>query len=275
MLKIGDFSRLTQVPAKTLRYYDDIGLLEPNHVDTATGYRYYSFTQLPRLNRILALKTLGLSLEQIGRLLDEDLSVEQIRGMLRLKQAETQQRLQEELTRLAYVEAKLKQIESEGKMPEHEVVLKSIEPVRVAIAPAVLPHISGIGPFFDRLFDRVGDAIGMSNADFAGPGIALYYDEEMADTNIQVAAAIPTNGDLTVGDNVQIETLPAYEQVASVVHHGPFTGFQLAYQAVMGWIETNGYSICGPIREVYLQYERDGDPANYVTEIQCPVTKSA
>ena len=76
MLRISEFSRLTMVPAKTLRYYDDIGLLKPMRVDEWTGYRYYSVEQLPRLNRILALKALGLSLEQIGRLLDDDLSAE-------------------------------------------------------------------------------------------------------------------------------------------------------------------------------------------------------
>lgn len=80
MFKIGEFSKLSLVPAKTLRYYDQIGLLKPNEVDHFTGYRYYSASQLPRLNRILALKDLGLSLEEIGRLLDEELTAAQIRG---------------------------------------------------------------------------------------------------------------------------------------------------------------------------------------------------
>lgn len=274
MLKIGEFSRLTQVPAKTLRYYDDIGLLKPIYVDTTTGYRFYSLTQLPRLNRILALKTLGLSLEQIGRLLDEDLSAEQIRGMLRLRQAEIQQHLQKEQARLAYVEAKLKQIEQEGKMSAYEVVVKSVEPIRVAMARGVIPHVSGIGSFFDRLFDVVGDAIYNNQAGFDGPGIALYYDEEMRETNINIGAAIPTKGELTAGGEVSILTLPHHEMAASVVHHGPFAELGDAYHAILRWIETNGYSICGPSREVYLQYERGGDQANNVTEIQFPVTKT-
>lgn len=62
MIRIGLFSKLSQVPVKTLRYYNEIGLLEPAEIDSFTGYRYYSVTQLPRLNRILALKDLGLSL---------------------------------------------------------------------------------------------------------------------------------------------------------------------------------------------------------------------
>ena len=89
MFRIGEFSKLSQVPVKTLRYYDEIGLLRPAKVDDFTGYRYYSADQLPRLNRILALKDLDLSLAQIGELLDGDLPAEQMRGMLRLKQAES------------------------------------------------------------------------------------------------------------------------------------------------------------------------------------------
>jgi DNA-binding transcriptional MerR regulator len=91
MLKIGDFARLGQVTVKTLHHYDDLGLLRPAHIDASTSYRYYLLEQLPRLHRIMALKELGLSLEQIGLLLDEEVPTEQIRGMLRLKRAEIQQ----------------------------------------------------------------------------------------------------------------------------------------------------------------------------------------
>jgi len=96
MFKIGEFSKLCRVPASALRYYANIGLLEPDHTDHFTGYRYYSFSQLPRLNRILALKDLGLSLDQIARLLDESVSPAEIRGMLRMRHAEIQQVLDEE-----------------------------------------------------------------------------------------------------------------------------------------------------------------------------------
>ena len=79
MIKIGDFSKLSLVSVRTLRYYEEMGLLAPIQVDRFTGYRYYSFDQLPRLNRILALKDLGFSLEQIAQMLDEGLPPAQIR----------------------------------------------------------------------------------------------------------------------------------------------------------------------------------------------------
>jgi DNA-binding transcriptional MerR regulator len=71
VLKIGEFARVNQVSIATLRYYDHCGLLKPLALDPETGYRYYSLDQLPRLNRILALKELGFPLEQIAQLLEE------------------------------------------------------------------------------------------------------------------------------------------------------------------------------------------------------------
>ena len=99
MFKIGDFSRLSCVPVKTLRYYDELGLLRPAHVDRFTGYRYYAIDQLPRLNRILALKDLGFSLDQTIQLLNDELTPAQMREILRMKQAELHQRVRDEQAR--------------------------------------------------------------------------------------------------------------------------------------------------------------------------------
>jgi len=130
MLKIGEFSRLSQVTVKTLHHYDELGLIKPTHIDPATNYRFYTIQQLPRIHRIMALKELGLSLEQIGLMLEDEMSTEQIRGMLRLKQAEIQQQMREEQRQLALVEFRLRMIEAETKFPDLDVVLKSLEPMR-------------------------------------------------------------------------------------------------------------------------------------------------
>lgn len=77
MFQIGQFARLSQVSAKALRHWDEIGLLRPARVDRQTEYRYYSGVQLPRVQRILSLRELGLSLAQVGEVLDRDLSSDQ------------------------------------------------------------------------------------------------------------------------------------------------------------------------------------------------------
>lgn len=155
MIKIGAFSRISQVPTKTLRYYDEIGLLTPAHVDGFTGYRYYEVDQIVRLNKILALKDLGFALEQIARLLDDDLSVEQMQGMLKLKRAEIESSLAEERGRLARVEARLKAL-TEGTMADYEVVLKDTGPTRVAAVRGVIPNYGSLGMLFQELFTELG-----------------------------------------------------------------------------------------------------------------------
>ncbi len=156
MFKIGDFSKLAQVSVKTLRYYAQLGLLEPVWVDRYSGYRYYKLEQLPRLNRILALKDLGFSLEQIQGMLREDLAASELRGMLRLKQAELERQVQDEQMRLKRIQARMRQIEQEGRLPAYDVVLKQIAPQRVAGIREVIPDISQVPGLFARLQGALG-----------------------------------------------------------------------------------------------------------------------
>ncbi len=97
----------------------------------------------------------------------------------------------------------------------------------------------------------------------------------MPESNIQVEAVFGIIGTLTPSDRVNVYTMPALESAASTVHHGSFVSIGNAYDAVTRWIDANGYEIVGPAREINLQFERNGDPNKYVTEIQFPVRKRA
>jgi effector-binding domain-containing protein len=271
MIKIGDFSKLSQVSVKTLRYYDEMGLLCPIEVDRFTGYRYYSASQLPRLNRILALKDLGLTLEQIAKILNDGVTVDQLRGMLMIKQAEQQQRVQEEVERLARVEARLRQIEMENVMSSYEVVIKKVGPLHVASVRGIVPTYAQQGNLWNELYGQVG----RYGNQFAGACLTLYYDEEYKERDVDVEVCQPIGGNITTQGNVKVQDLPA-ATMACTVHHGPFNTISQAYSALIKWIETNGYRAVGAAREVYLQPPAQAgvqnDP-NTVTEIQFPVEK--
>lgn len=127
MIRIGDFSRLSQTPVSTLRYYDEVGLLKPVEVDHFTGYRYYHFDQLARLNRILALKELGFSLEEIERLLNEELPVQKVREMLLSRSAALRELEQDNHERIAQINAWLKQVEKENNMVKYSIRSAHIE----------------------------------------------------------------------------------------------------------------------------------------------------
>jgi effector-binding domain-containing protein len=268
MFKIGEFSRLSQVTVKTLRYYDKLGLLKPAEVDRFTSYRYYSASQLPRLHRILALKDLGLSLDQIGQLLEDDLPPDQIRGMLRLKQVEIQQQVQEEQERLARVEQRLRQIELEEAMPSQEVVLKKVPAQPVAAVRDTAPEYSAIGQLLGEVFGHLGQ----HKVGPAGPPIGIYHDHEYREKDVDIEAAVPVAGAVPEGERVKARELPAAE-VACIVHQGSFDTLSGTYGQLMGWVESNGYRISGPTREVYVQWQED-DPSGNVTEIQLPVEKA-
>ncbi|MBU1661898.1 MAG: MerR family transcriptional regulator [Chloroflexi bacterium] len=271
MIKIGLFSKLSQVPVKTLRYYDEIGLLEPAEIDRFTGYRYYSVTQLSRLNRILALKDLGLSLDQIAHLLAEGLPVEQLRGMLRLKQVEIQQRMQHEDEKLTRVAARLRQIEQENKMSKYDIVIKKVEPQRIASVRDVIPSYPEQG----HLWQDLETMLSRNQVKPTGPCFTLYHSDE-PEIDAEVCEPIAEGSSLPQHPRVQTRELPGTE-VAAAIHHGPFATLSEAYEAVLKWIEANGYQINGPSREIYLQPPAEmgsqTDP-DTVTEVQFPVTKA-
>jgi DNA-binding transcriptional MerR regulator/effector-binding domain-containing protein len=277
MIKIGEFSRLVQVPVATLRYYDQVGLLKPVAVDRFTGYRFYSTSQLPRLHRILALKGLGFSLEQIGEVLAEGLTPEQMWGMLRLRHAQISQQLADGQRQLGEVEMLLQQIEREDQLPPYDVVLKQVEPLWVALVRAILPSHSDSGSLFPEVYEAIGAHVAEALGPHPGQGgqtMVLWYDTEFKERDVDGAAAfilrcpVPDNG------RMHCQELPA-ATMAATIHHGAYNTIGEAHEAVLRWIEANDYQIAGPDREIYLYNAmpiRLDDPT-YVTEIQYPVRK--
>ena len=282
MFKIGDFSKLAQVSVKTLRYYAQLGLLEPVWVDRYSGYRYYTLEQLPRLNRILALKDLGFSLEQIQGMVREDLAASELRGMLRLKQAELERQVQDEQMRLKRIQARMRQIEQEGRLPAYDVVLKQIAPQRVAGIREVIPEISQVA----GLFARLQGALGMQRSDLDATRAALampmaiYYDADYHEREIDVEAARPVARDMAApkglpgGKQLLLHELPGVESMACAVYQGGLDGLADASRTLLTWVEENGYRVSGPSRDIYLQSPAADEPVETaVGEVQLPVQK--
>ncbi|MDI6100844.1 MerR family transcriptional regulator [Actinoplanes sp. NEAU-A12] len=271
MFSIGDFARHGRVSVRMLRHYDAIGLLRPAHVDPATGYRHYTAVQLARLNRIIALKDLGFTLQQVHDIVGGALGTEELRGMLRLRRAELAAAVTASTARLAQVEARLRAIESEGHMPSNDVVLKRIPPVRVAELTAVAASYQpqDIGPVINPLYDELFQRLGAAGVKPTGPGVAYY--EDAADGGITVHAAIAVSAGPGSGD-VVVRDLPAIEEAATIVHHGSMDAILPTEQALTRWIDANGYRAAGYAREVTLECPENRD--DWVTELQVAVTKA-
>jgi DNA-binding transcriptional MerR regulator len=273
MFTIGEFARHGRVSVRMLRHYDATGLLRPAHVDPATGYRSYTAAQLTRLNRVIALKDLGLTLQQIRRILDEEVSVEELRAMLRLRRAELEADMAATAARLVQVETRLRSIESEGHMPTHDVVVKSLPTIRLAelsaTAASFEPECIGpvIGPLYEELFRRL-EAAGVTPA---GPGVAYYEDAPEGGGRISVHAGIEVTAPLQDGA-FRVLDLPPVERAATIVHHGSMDTVLPTAQALARWIDGNGYRSTGYPREINLECPPNRD--EWVTELQAPVTES-
>ncbi|MET7452001.1 MerR family transcriptional regulator [Streptomyces sp. NPDC005574] len=272
MFTIGDFARHGRVSVRMLRHYDAIGLLRPAHVDPATGYRHYTAAQLARLNRVVALKDLGLTLQQVREILDERITTGELRAMLRLRRADLEAAMEATAGRLAQVEARLRAIESEGHMPSNDVVLKTVPAVRVAevtaTAASFQPEDVGpvIGPLYDELFRRLGEA-GITPT---GPGIASYEDAPEGDGRITVHAAVQVSAPLRDG-GLRILDLPSLDLAATVVHRGPMDSVLPTAQTLARWIDATGHRSTGYPREINLECPENRE--DWVTELQAPVIR--
>jgi effector-binding domain-containing protein len=270
MYKIGDFSKISRVSVKTLRYYADIGLLPPAQVDPFTGYRYYALDQLTRLNRILVLKGLGFSLEEIGMLLAAEVSAAQLREMLEARRREMKDRIEGEQARLEGLEARLNMLTGENLMATLDVNLKTVEPMLVLAIRETLPNYGAVG----RLYGELMAHLQAQGANLVGPPLLMIHDEEFRESDVDVEAAFPVGAQLTGNQRIECKTLPG-GQFASVIYQGAYEECGPAYQALVDWIQANGYTISGSNREIYLKGpESGGPPSEYVTEVQFPVEKA-
>jgi DNA-binding transcriptional MerR regulator len=282
MFKIGEFSRLSRVSVRMLRHYDQLGLLTPSQTDSFTNYRYYSADQLPRLNRIIALRDLGFSLEQIAEMLDADLSTEQLLGMLKLKRAEVEAQLQSEQEKLARLEVRIRQTSESPKDGAYDVILRDIESELVATYREVAADDDRIQHMFDNVELYVAKH-DQARAD--KPPLTIYYDDEYREKDVDAEVAVPLRYAIPENELIRVRHFPQLSNVACVVHVGEYSTIYQAYNALLGWIEANNYQMTGSIREVYIRYGADGlgfdlppthlgqDSNEYVTELQLSVQK--
>lgn len=276
MFRIGEFSRLAQVSGRQLRHYDRLGLLIPEYTDPQSGYRYYTAQQLPRLNRILALKELGLSLEQIGRLLNEDIPTAEIRGMLLMKKAQMEQMLREEMARFRYIESRIEQIDNDGALQEDALVLKSVAPQTLVSTRHHCTSLPETFAFMQKMIHTLPGKIGRKNVEHLAALLhSEFYDIESLDLELGFYVREGFNAHVEMDDeyDVIVRELPAVDNMLTITRLGVPREGHGRYGAVAHWLEANRYQMAGKAREIFIQPPVIGKEHETVTEIQVPVEK--
>ncbi len=269
MFTIGAFAAMGRVSVRMLRHYDAIGLLRPARVDEFSGYRFYEADQLRRLNRMLALKDLGLTLEQVKSILDDEVDGTSLLELLRRRESELRDQIAADRERLGRIEARLKLIAAETDDQSRLVTIEQITPVRVALCSGVAASSShdDVGPVISDLFGQlitvIGDVV-------QGPAIATY--RPLDDGSLAVQACCPVTADFAAGAGYEVAELPGHPTAAGYLHHGVMAEIGGAYQVLAAWIEDSGDRTDGTAREVYLVGYPEPEE-RWQTLVQMPVQR--
>lgn len=281
MFKIGDFSKLGQVSTRMLRHYDQMGLLRPSQTDEWTGYRYYTIDQLARLHRIIALKELGFSLEQVADLLNrgDALPVQELRGMLKLRQAEISRELQEKQTQLIGVEARLQQLEQEGRPSPYEIVVRSLEAQTIASIRQIVPHMAQMPYYCQALYEQLYTTLNRHKITPLEAEVTLYHNDEYRETDLDVEVALPVAPiTLAVADELIVRELPGAELAAALIYEGPLRQMEPAILALITYVGTHNHVVAGPLRELHHSgpVHVNGQPVpSAIVELQVPIAPAS
>jgi DNA-binding transcriptional MerR regulator len=278
MFRIGEFAQIAQVSGRQLRFYDQLGLLQPAHTDPQTGYRYYSIRQLPRLNSILALKELGLSLEQIGPLLKNEMSPAELRAMLTMKRAQLEQSLREEEARLRHIESRIAQIDRAGDIGEYDVVVKSVATTPFLALRCSCENMDEAVQMVRTVAEDGSRQIRPALRDKLIVVARNDLDSDKLDLEIGFSLLRATNSNVRLAGDYMLRAseLPAVDTMATIVRPGTNPASHTSFGAIGMWIEANGYEVAGPCREVFLE-PVTGPPGfeGALVEIQFPVRTAA
>ncbi len=275
MFRIGDFSRIARVSARLLRFYDEIGLLTPAHADPQSGYRYYSAAQLSRLNRIMVLKELGLTLDQVGDILDNNVTAAELRGMLLVRRSDAEQALAVEKERLRRIETRIAQIESEGQLSSEDVVIRP-EPARTLLSlRRIVPSFSAARELIRQLKDSARALVPKVPL---GQLVAVAHsqDFEFDHIDVEFGYTLDPGARLVVpaGSELRVRELSAVERMAVCVRVGLPEDAHLVTAKIGRFIETSGDRLDGPSREVFLQPPRLDAMSEAVVEMQFPISRA-
>ncbi|RDU24042.1 MerR family transcriptional regulator [Anaerosacchariphilus polymeriproducens] len=270
MFKIGEFSKLTQVSIRMLRYYDETGLLKPAKIDPFTGYRFYSVEQIPILHKIIFLRDTGFNVAEILDALhnwDDNFITQQLIN----KKQSIQELMKQEQEKINKIDIAIHDI-CQQKIGIHcNVVLKNIPSYKVLSLRRTIPNYFCEGLLWQELSAYVTKeelSIPRDTIEFA-----IYHDSDYKETEVDVEVCIVVK---KIGKNKSSYRYRETEQIdtmACAMVYGPFENIASAYLSFAHWLmQHKQYRMIGQNRQICHRGPwNEVDPDNYLTEIQIPV----
>jgi DNA-binding transcriptional MerR regulator/DNA gyrase inhibitor GyrI len=263
---IGEFSRITGLSVKTLRFYHEEGLLAPSSVDEQSGYRYYAPAKIEIARVITRLRALDLPLAEIAGLLRLDVDADVLAVLERQRTV-----IEEKLRKYRGIARSLDQLISQQREERMFAQTASYTIEEKSLVPILIAAVRMRGRYSDcgKAFGRIGRHFGRY---LNGPPLMLYYDAEYRETDADFEACFPIRQRKDV-EGIDVRELPGGTCV-SLIHKGPYDDLGRSYAKIFDYLDQKSYEVEMPTREVYLKCPGmifKGNPKKYLTEIQIPV----
>lgn len=272
MMKIGDFSRLTRISIRMLRYYDEHEILKPSYIDEETSYRFYDDQQLLIAHYIQFYRQLGFTSVQIKQLLDCGDKTEQLR-IMKMHQVEIEMECDRAKEKLLQMKQAIEMLEKEDHYMKYDVEYKTIPAVRVMSTRGIIPSYDKEGLLWARLCSEP-NAYGWDvQYRLGGAGRAIFYDEGFKEQEVDVEVCMEVENEFTNTDHLQFKTIPE-QDCACVTFKGSYEQTTAVCEAIGAWIAEHGYSLNGENFCIYHVGHGSGEmEENFITEVCFPIKK--
>lgn len=269
MFRIGEFSKLTQVSIRMLRYYDEVGLLKPAKVDEWTGHRLYSVEQMPRLNKILYLRDSGFNVSEIALAISLDDSL--LLDILDKKRSEIEQNIQNEQEKLKRIALAKAEIEGNKGELHYNIVLKPIPAYQVLSLRKIVPTYYAEGNLWKELSVYAKE----QNIEISDYTFSIYHDTEYEEQDVDIELCVPVNKMGKAMAPFCFRTTEPVHTMACTMVYGDFSNIKGGYIAFARWLQENSrYRIAGATRQIVHRGPwNETEPDRYLTEIQIPVVE--
>lgn len=269
MYSIGEFSKIGSVSTKTLRYYDEIGLMHPAYVDEENHYRYYSKEQVDTILLITELKSYDLRLEQIKAIIESNDRM-LLEHFLENRIQELEHQMQESIRLKKCIEKKMQQIQLGGSIMDkkNELIVeeKVFEPVLVMSKKATI-SMSNVSSIIGSVYEEIYKA-GLRPS---GSVMVFYFDEEFHQENANIEVCIPVEENEQTRKMQQTKILES-RKCATCTFRGPYSKLGKAYAAVLKWISEHNYEIASTPFDIYMNNPQEvKNPEEFITQVYFPI----
>ncbi len=271
MFKIGEFSKITQVSIRMLRYYDEQKLLEPCFIDDSNGYRLYSADQIDQLNRIILLRDMGFGVKEMKEIL-KSWNPDQLKSNLLEQMKKTEENIQTEHNRLRQIQGMLYDLDHQDKKLDIEIIMKQLPMQQVLSLRRVVPNYyceSELWAELSRYMSNVKNAESLSC-------FSIYHDLDYREENvdIEICVALKNFDAMIESKEIIYRQVEKVDMAACFMIYGPYSNISRAYKEFAVWLERHKeYRMSGENRQIcHVGMDSTDNPEEFITELQIPLT---